>query len=171
MTSMLKLIKIADLFTIGNLACGMLAIFFSMEAQPALSAALLILAVMFDTLDGKVAEWLHQKSLFGKQLDSLADLVSFGVAPAFIYFSLDTHHWAKTVILIAFVTCGMLRLARYNISEGKGFEGVPITVNGILFPALVALGFALPETIKVWPLVFVVQSALMASSLNVRRLF
>ena len=171
MASILTLVKIADIFTIGNLACGMLAIFFSTEAQPTLSATLLILAVVFDTLDGKVAGWMHQKNVFGKQLDSLADLVSFGVAPAFMYFSLDTHHWAKTVILIAFVTCGMLRLARYNIAEGKGFEGVPITVNGVLFPALVALGSALPETIKVWPLVFVVQSVLMASSLNIRRLF
>jgi len=171
MASLLKLVKFADLFTIGNLACGMLAIFFSTEGQPALSAALLLLAVVCDTLDGKVAGWMHQKTVFGKQLDSLADLVSFGVAPAFIYFSLDTHHWAKTVILIAFVTSGMLRLARYNISEGKGFEGVPITVNGVLFPALVALASALPETIKGWPLVFVVQSVLMASSLKVRRLW
>jgi CDP-diacylglycerol--serine O-phosphatidyltransferase len=171
MTSMLKLVKIADIFTIGNLACGMLAIFFSTEGHPAISSALLILAVVFDTLDGKVAGWLNQKNVFGKQLDSLADLVSFGVAPAFMYFSLDTHHWAKTVILIVFVTSGMLRLARYNISDGKGFEGLPITVNGVLFPALVALGSVLPDTIKAWPAVFVVQSVLMASSLTVRRLF
>jgi CDP-diacylglycerol--serine O-phosphatidyltransferase len=149
----------------------MLAIFLSAETQPHLGAALLLLAVLFDTFDGKVAGWMDQKTLFGKELDSLADLISFGVAPAFICFSLDSHHWIKTLILIAFVTCGMLRLARYNISDNTGFEGVPITVNGVLFPVLIAIGYILPDTIKAWPLVFVVQSVLMASSLNVRRLF
>jgi phosphatidylserine synthase len=69
---------------------------------------------------------MHQKTVFGKQLDSLADLVSFGVAPAFIYFSLDTHHWAKTVILIAFVT-GVPAMAGVN----RAIEAM--SVNNPLF--------------------------------------
>lgn len=167
---MLRLIKLADLFTIGNLACGLLAIFFSTEDLPAISAGLLILAAVLDTLDGKVATWLHQNNPFGKQLDSLADLVSFGVAPAFLYFSLDSHHWLKTSILIFFVTCGMLRLARYNISDSKDFEGVPISVNGVLFPALFALTALAPETLKAWPAVFLIQGLLMVSSLRIKHL-
>lgn len=171
MASMAQLVKVADFFTIGNLACGMLAIFVSAESKPVLAAAFLVIALILDTLDGKVAGWMHQKSEFGKQLDSLADLVSFGVAPAFMYFVLADRHWLVAMILVAFVACGMLRLARYNISQTSGFEGVPITVNGFVFPLLTAIGTVLPETLKLWPAVFLVQSVLMISSFRVRRLF
>lgn len=171
MASMAHLVKVADLFTIGNLTCGMLAIFISADGSTLWAAGLVFVALILDTLDGKVAGWMNQKSEFGKQLDSLADLVSFGVAPACMYFAHDGWHWAETSILVAFVTCGMLRLARYNISESSGFEGVPITVNGFVFPALAAIGTVLPETLKIWPAVFVVQGLLMVSSLDVKRLF
>lgn len=168
---MLELIKFADLFTISNLASGLLSIFLATEGHPGWASGFLLLAVLFDSLDGKVAALLHQQNLFGKQLDSLADLVSFGVAPAFLYFSIDSHHWLKTLILIVFVTCGMLRLARYNISRSNAFEGVPITVNGLLFPALFLISSFLPQSVDVWPAIFLVQSFLMVSSVRVRRLF
>jgi CDP-diacylglycerol--serine O-phosphatidyltransferase len=171
MASMAQLIKLADLFTIGNLTCGMLAIFASAEGSTPLAAAFLFVALILDTFDGKVAGWMNQRSEFGKQLDSLADLVSFGVAPAYMYFAQAGRHWAELIILVAFVTCGMLRLARYNISHASGFEGVPITVNGFVFPALVSIGAILPETIKIWPWVFVVLSVLMVSNLDIKRLF
>jgi CDP-diacylglycerol--serine O-phosphatidyltransferase len=168
---MLELIKVADLFTISNLASGLMSIFLATEGHPDWASGFLVLAVLFDSLDGKIAALLHQQNLFGKQLDSLADLVSFGVAPAFLYFSIDTHHWIKTLILIMFVTCGMLRLARYNISQGNAFEGVPITVNGVLFPTLFLVAAFVPESVNAWPMIFLVQSFLMVSSLRVRRLF
>ncbi|MGY6216685.1 CDP-diacylglycerol--serine O-phosphatidyltransferase [Methylolobus aquaticus] len=171
MASMAHLVKVADLFTIGNLTCGMLAIFISADGNPLWAAGLVFVALVLDTLDGKVAAWMKQKSEFGKQLDSLADLVSFGVAPACMYFARTGWHWAETSILVAFVTCGMLRLARYNISDSSGFVGVPITVNGFVFPALAAIGTVLPETLEIWPAVFVVQGLLMVSSLDVKRLF
>jgi CDP-diacylglycerol--serine O-phosphatidyltransferase len=171
MAGMATLIKLADLFTIGNLASGMLAIFVSADGRPLWAAAFLFVALILDTFDGKVAGWMNQRSEFGKQLDSLADLVSFGVAPACMYFAQAGWNWAETIILVAFVTCGMLRLARYNISHSSGFEGVPITVNGLVFPALAAIGTVLPETIKVWPWVFALQGLLMVSSLDVKRLF
>ena len=171
MTGIARLVKVADFFTIGNLACGMTAIFASAEARPVLASSFIFLALILDSLDGKVAGWMHQKSEFGKQLDSLADLVSFGVAPAFLYFAQGHRHWVESVVLILFVACGMLRLARYNISDGVGFEGVPITVNGLVFPALVWLGIVLPQAIAAWPFVFIAQSLLMISSFRVGRLF
>jgi CDP-diacylglycerol--serine O-phosphatidyltransferase len=149
----------------------MLAIFTSADGRPLWAAALMFVALILDTFDGKVAGWMNQRSEFGKQLDSLADLVSFGVAPAFMYFVMEGPRWPEAAILVAFVTCGMLRLARYNISRGSGFEGVPITVNGFVFPVLAAIGTLLPETIKIWPAVFVVQGLLMVSSLDIKRLF
>ena len=79
--------------------------------------------------------------------------------------------WLAVPPLLFFVACGMLRLARYNISTGKGFEGVPITVNGVLFPLLYLVFLAFPPSLDAWPLVFLAMGLLMASSLKVRRLF
>ena len=114
---------------------------------------------------------MHQENSFGKQLDSLADLVSFGVAPAVLYNSMSESSVWVLFILILFTICGMLRLARYNISDGKGFEGVPITVNGLIFPALY-LGYLFqPVILVVWPAVYVIMSVLMVSSLRFNRIF
>jgi len=86
----LSLMKIADIFTVGNLCCGVLSILFAIDGSFYLSALLLFLAVVFDVLDGKIAGLLHQKNLFGKQIDSMSDLVSFGVAPALLFYSLSS---------------------------------------------------------------------------------
>ena len=70
-----SLMKLADVFTVGNLCCGILSILLAMDGHFGLSASLLFLAVVFDVLDGKIAGLLHQKNLFGKQIDSMSDLV------------------------------------------------------------------------------------------------
>jgi CDP-diacylglycerol--serine O-phosphatidyltransferase len=74
-------------------------------------------------------------------------------------------------VLLFFVACGMLRLARYNISEGTGFVGVPITVNSVLFPILFLLLSSFPESLKYWPMVFIIQSFLMISTFKISRIF
>lgn len=167
----LSLMKIADIFTVGNLCCGILSILLAIDGFFDLSAMLLFLAVIFDVLDGKIAGLLHQKNLFGKQIDSMSDLVSFGVAPALLYYSLSSPGVSGIVVSLFFVACGMLRLARYNISEGAGFEGVPITVNGVLFPLLFLLFSNFPGTLNYWPIVFLIQGFLMISSFKVSRIF
>lgn len=170
---MRTLIKIPDLFTIGNLVLGLLAIFSAIEDRLPQAALLILGSMVLDALDGKVALWLKQQNLMGKELDSLADLVSFGVAPAVIFYQSGAMESGAMTSLIAafFVTCGMLRLARYNISENKGFEGVPITVNGVVFPVLVLFGIGFPSLYALWPILFVVQGFLMISSLRISRLF
>ena len=168
--NILRLLTVADLFTVANLCSGLLAIFLATEDRYGLSATLIAAAVVFDTLDGKIAGWLHQKHDFGKQLDSLADLVSFGVAPAYLYFSLGQPGWFITVSLLFFSACGMLRLARYNISQSKGFEGIPITVNGVVFPALYLIYLLSSDSLKYWPIIFVLMGFLMVSSIRVNRL-
>jgi CDP-diacylglycerol--serine O-phosphatidyltransferase len=163
--------KLADIFTVGNLCCGMLSILLAIDGQYGLSALLLILAVVFDVLDGKIAGLMHQKNLFGKQIDSMSDLVSFGVAPALLYASMSSPGVLGIAVALFFVACGMLRLARYNISEDSGFVGVPITVNGVLFPILFLLFSGFPQSLNYWPMVFLIQGCLMISTLKISRIF
>ncbi len=152
----LSLMKIADIFTVGNLCCGILSILLAIDGHYDISASLLFLAVVFDVMDGKIAGFLHQKNLFGKQIDSMSDLVSFGVAPALLYYSMSSPGVLGIVVSLFFVSCGMLRLARYNISEGAGFEGVPITVNGVLFPLLFLIFSSFPQSLNYWPMFFLI---------------
>ena len=166
-----NLMKIADLFTIGNLCCGILSIILAIEGHFALGASLIFLAMILDVLDGKTATLMHEKNLFGKQIDSMSDLVSFGVAPALLFYNLSSPDMVGIIVAIFFVTCGMLRLARYNISEGEGFEGVPITVNGVLFPLLFLLFSNVPQTLNYWPIVFLIQGYLMVSTIKISRIF
>ena len=167
----LSLMKLADIFTVANLFCGILSILLAIDGYFDLSALLLFLAVVFDVLDGKIAGLLHQKNLFGKQIDSMSDLVSFGVAPALLYYSMSSPGALGIAVSLFFVAFGMLRLARYNISEGTGFEGVPITVNGVLFPLLFLLVSGFPESLTYWPIIFLIQGFLMISTFKIARIF
>lgn len=152
---MIRSFHVADLFTLANAACGTGAIFLSMaytaeEGPSKIYAAgiALLFAVVFDFLDGRVARWRHSASPLGRELDSLADAVSFGVAPACLARAAGfTGAW-DTVVLLYFVACGIGRLARYNITSdeladesGKVayFEGTPITASLVLVVLLMVL--------------------------------
>jgi CDP-diacylglycerol--serine O-phosphatidyltransferase len=127
--------------TLINVCIGLSSIKFALDAKFELSIIAIIFAAIFDALDGRVARLLKGTSLVGKELDSLADLVSFGVAPAFImYFwslnNLGKFGWLLTMI---YVVCVALRLARFNVSSNSEpswkdnyFEGVPSPAGGIL---------------------------------------
>jgi len=127
--------------TLINVCIGLSSIKFALDEKFELSIIAIIFAAIFDTLDGRVARMLKGTSLVGKELDSLADLISFGVAPAFImYFwslnNLGKFGWLLTMI---FVVCVALRLARFNVSSNSEpswkdnyFEGVPSPAGGIL---------------------------------------
>jgi len=133
------IIKLKDVLTFLNLSSGLLAIFFAIKSQFIVASILLFVAVIFDYSDGKVARKRNIPSQFGKELDSLADVVSFGVAPAVLVYSFIGNIYFS-IFYIIFVVAGVLRLARYNLTEGKGyFEGMPITCNGIIFPILILL--------------------------------
>lgn len=169
--NILRYLKIADCFTLGNLFSGVLSIYFAAKGLLNLSAALLFLSVVFDVMDGKVAAWLNQKSVFGKEIDSMADLVSFGVAPVLLFFVLGSPELLTITVGLFFIACGMLRLARYNITENIGFEGVPITVNGVIFSILLMLQSYFPDCVTFWPAVFLLQGILMVSSIKIQRIF
>lgn len=121
-------------FTVGNLFLGMMAILLAMENHWEYAAITVIIGMILDGLDGRVARLLNTQSEFGKQLDSLSDVITFGVAPSIIMYvsvlrNFGPEAWFITAI---FPICGALRLARFNVQSGpKGyFIGLPITAAG-----------------------------------------
>ena len=135
-----EIIKVADVFTLTSLVCGIIAIFLSITKAFSLAALLMFLCVICDFLDGYVAQKMHQKNSFGRELDSLCDLVSFGVTPAVFGYMLGLTTGWQIAILAMFVIAGALRLARFNVTELSHFEGVPITANGIIIPLFYVTG-------------------------------
>jgi CDP-diacylglycerol--serine O-phosphatidyltransferase len=143
--SMLRSYTVADFFTIGNAACGTIAIFLALNyiAENGnryfwIAFVLLCAALAFDVMDGYWARRSRRKSVLGADLDSLADIVSFGVAPAVLGFTLGLRGGWDMLILTYFVVCGISRLARFNVTaaaltgaSGKVayFEGTPIPTS------------------------------------------
>lgn len=124
---------IPNIFTLLNLTLGILAIISIFYDQYRISASLIIVAGMLDRMDGKLARKLDVVSDFGKELDSLCDLISFGVAPALLMWHLNLMETGAMGIAITllFALCGTVRLARYNIMEFEGvYMGIPITLCG-----------------------------------------
>ena len=151
---MLRDFHLADFFTLGNAACGVGGVLFAMLYMRTqlpfhffAAAALAPAAFAFDVLDGKIARARHQHSALGRELDSLADVISFGVAPAALAFAAGMQGGWDAVALMYFVCCGVSRLARYNVTaeslsadSGKVryFEGTPIPTS-VLLTALLAV--------------------------------
>jgi CDP-diacylglycerol--serine O-phosphatidyltransferase len=136
---------IPNFLTLTNLSFGVLSILELMKQNYCASALFIMMAAFIDRYDGKIARLLNVSSEIGKELDSLADLISFGVAPALLVFhkfnflNLGTLKGIGVCCLLLYIMCGSYRLARYNISEFDGaFIGVPITVAGFIL-ALYAL--------------------------------
>jgi len=144
---------LADWFTMGNAFSGMITIFLSMaylQQQDVrflyFAAAFVPLALIFDIFDGRIARWRQQQSAMGRELDSLADIISFGVAPATFAYACGMQGLWDMAVLVSFVGCGVSRLARYNITaesmsepggKVKYFEGTPIPTSTILIAVLV----------------------------------
>jgi len=155
--SMIRELHLADVFTLGNAACGMASIFLSMRfvgsGDPYFflwAAVMAPVALIFDILDGKVARWRHRHSPLGRELDSLADILSFGAAPAVLAFAAGISGGWDIAALIYFVCCGVSRLARFNVtaeqlSDGSDkvafFEGTPIPTSVLLSVILGGCGW------------------------------
>jgi CDP-diacylglycerol--serine O-phosphatidyltransferase len=151
---MLREFHLADFFTLGNAACGVGAVFFAMLYMRSglafdfyAAAALAPAAFIFDVLDGRIARARHQHSALGRELDSLSDVISFGVAPAALGFAAGLQGGWDAAALVYFVCCGVSRLARYNVTaeqlsgdsgKVKYFEGTPIPTS-VLLTGLLAL--------------------------------
>jgi CDP-diacylglycerol---serine O-phosphatidyltransferase len=146
--SMIREFHLADWFTLANAACGTGALFSIMtylEVQDVrhvyFACSLVLAALIFDILDGNIARWRQKTSTLGRELDSLADVISFGVAPAIIAYGCGMQGLYDRIVLVFFVACGVSRLARFNVtaealSGGTGkvkyFEGTPIPTSIVL---------------------------------------
>ncbi|MDO9096100.1 MAG: CDP-diacylglycerol--serine O-phosphatidyltransferase [Rubrivivax sp.] len=145
---MIREFHLADWFTLANAVCGTGALFSMMSYLQSnqvmhvyLACGLVLAALVFDVLDGRIARWRQQASVMGRELDSLADVISFGVAPALIAYGCGMQGLFDRIVLACFVACGVSRLARYNVTaealsgdEGqvKYFEGTPIPTSLVL---------------------------------------
>lgn len=126
---------IPTICTVFNLGAGAASLIFTIEEYYKLAFVLILLAAFFDVLDGLLARLMNCTSEFGKQLDSLADLISFGAAPVFLILLHHTGnlHGIGAAAAIVFIICGALRLARFNISASSTeFTGMPITAAGVI---------------------------------------
>ena len=136
--------NLPNLFTLANLLIGMVALLYAFNEYYELSASLIFIAMVMDGIDGKLAVKLNVCSDLGKQLDSLCDLVSFGVVPAAILYNLTLQEFGilGLIITILFPAAGAYRLARFNISVTSvpGFTGLPITIAGGALTSLVFHG-------------------------------
>lgn len=198
--SMIRSFHLADFLTLANAACGVAAVFFAMKyaagqslAHFFVAAALAPAAFVFDVLDGRVARKRQQHSALGRELDSLADVISFGVAPAALGFAAGLTGGWDWVALIYFVCCGVSRLARFNVtaealSAGGDkvayFEGTPIPTSVVLTAILAfaawqgRLGAGLyggvwtigPADLHPLSLLFVLSGSLMISKLRIPKL-
>lgn len=127
--------SIPNLFTLGNLFLGFISIILAFNREAEWAAIMVIIAMLCDGLDGRVARALNAQSEFGKELDSLSDVISFGVAPAFIMYVVaftDMPAAAAWIVTAIFPICGALRLARFNVVAGVPgyFIGLPIPAAG-----------------------------------------
>jgi CDP-diacylglycerol--serine O-phosphatidyltransferase len=146
--SMIREFHLADWFTLANAVCGTGALFSVLTYLQTtdvrhiyFACGMVFAALIFDVLDGRIARWRQKSSGMGRELDSLADVISFGVAPAVIGYGCGMQGLYDRIVLTCFVACGVSRLARYNVtaealSEDGGkvkyFEGTPIPTSLLL---------------------------------------
>ncbi len=161
------------IFTVGNLLCGFLAVRYSLLGEPVFAAWLIILASFFDALDGKLANFAKSLRKFGVEFDSLADLISFGLAPVVLIGSFFVGSLARWMPIFGFLflLCGAFRLARFNVhfkdGQKSGFHGLPITMAGGTVAAYVVFCDQLWGRVRFPELIFlllILLSALMVSA-------
>ncbi len=166
------LATLPSLFTLGNMFCGFFAILVSIRGDHELAAVLVGLSVVFDIADGAVARLVGAVTPFGLQFDSLADLVSFGLAPALVAFTLfsqgrdewDPLGWIACFIWVA---CAAIRLARFNTTidptaDKRYFIGMPSPgAAGVVLASVFAFGDQMQGRDRLWVLLVVIVPALL----------
>ncbi|GAM13542.1 CDP-diacylglycerol--serine O-phosphatidyltransferase [Mesobacillus selenatarsenatis SF-1] len=162
---------IPNMFTLGNLYCGFLSIGFAANGQFNNAAILILIGMMLDSMDGRLARMLKADTQLGKELDSLADIVTFGVAPSFLVYYTYFYQFGLWGLMVAglFPLFGAYRLARFNISTDKSslnyFIGVPITAAGGIMAILTLFGDLIPNIVTTF--VFTALSFLMVSRIRI----
>lgn len=165
---------VPNLFTLGNLGFGILSIMMTFQSNYRWASVFIVFAALMDRYDGRVARFLNVSSDIGKELDSLADLVSFGVAPSILIFDLYTFINLPAMIgyavLLLFPLAGAYRLARYNSSDFSGvFTGIPITIAGLLMAMYAFVTTPHPVNAPLTIILMLILSYLMVSKLKFKK--
>ncbi|MEG1287431.1 MAG: CDP-diacylglycerol--serine O-phosphatidyltransferase [Clostridium sp.] len=168
---------IPNIFTFINLGCGIFSILSTFDKNYLWAGIFIIIAGFVDRYDGRIARYLQVSSDLGKELDSLADLVSFGVAPSilvYLLFNLKDFGPAGILgvaVLLTFPICGAYRLARYNATDFDGtFTGVPITVTGCFIGLFVVLVYKYNISMYIPVFLMLLGSYLMISTFKLKKL-
>ena len=155
---------IPNLFTIGNLLCGVISITFNMSGFLETASIFIFISAALDFLDGRIARKLKVNSELGVVLDSLADIVSFGVAPALLFHSIAPPSILTSLAFILFPTMGALRLAKFSVKPTIGyFNGLPIPAAGL---TLAGMGMFLYS--NAW--ITLILAFLMVSPIRIKKL-
>jgi len=171
---MKKVYLLPNLFTTANLFCGVTSIVLVSQGDFVQAAWFLFASMFFDVLDGLVARLTHSTSYFGVQYDSLSDVISFGVAPAWMIYSLALSDMGRVGIALIFVyiACSALRLARFNsqinADEKSIFTGLPTPAAAGVLASIVLLlnNYALMDWMRFVPIVMIGVSYLMVSRIR-----
>jgi CDP-diacylglycerol---serine O-phosphatidyltransferase len=160
-------INLANTLTLFNAVCGFLSMLLAMQQHYFTAASFILAGVVFDYLDGKAARAFGEESPLGKELDSLSDLVTFGVAPAVLVAQIAPSLLSYGAGAL-FVLSAALRLGRFNVQQMKGvFFGVPTTTNGILLPLLVLIS----APVIIYPWYLLVMAFLMNAPIRIKKIF
>lgn len=164
---------VPNAFTLGNLACGLISLIMTFQGEYKTACIFILLAGVMDRYDGRIARYLGASSEIGKELDSLADLVSFGVAPSILVFNLYNLidlGFLGYVLVLVFPLSGAYRLARYNCSEFDGtFMGIPITAAGMLVSLYSYITLKNASNVFMTGILIIILSYLMISKLKIKK--
>ena len=169
----MKKCSIPNILTFGNLIFGLLSLVMTFEGNYMLSVIFILLAGLMDRYDGQVARMLKVSSELGKELDSLADLVSFGVAPSmliFILYDFISLGYLGYVCFLVFPVAGAYRLARYNSTTFDNvYTGIPITMAGMLVALYALLNLNSPNNFPLTIIILIALSYLMISKFQIKK--
>jgi CDP-diacylglycerol--serine O-phosphatidyltransferase len=161
----------ANLITLTNMAMGGFATVYAIQGNLRLCVLLIFLAALADRFDGMAARKFNIESELGKQLDSMSDIISFGVAPALLLYQGILHEFGFPGIFftVFYIGCGAFRLARFNISESNGyFTGLPITAAGCLATLTFLASSFIPA--QVFLFITIILSFLMIASFKLKKI-
>ena len=165
--------KIPNLFTLLNILSGITSIFFAIDNSFGISGVLILLGMLFDFLDGYSARLLNQQSEFGRQLDSFADMITFGLSPAILVYiyTFQNKNFFLQVSLIIFILSIIYRLSKYNLdydNQKNVFSGLPSTFSGG-FIAFIVLWFPIVFSFQYSFLLFILLAVLSVSNIPYKK--
>lgn len=164
---------VPNIFTLANLACGVLSLLMTFQGNFVWASLFILIAGVMDRYDGRVARFLNVSSDMGKELDSLADLVSFGVAPSLLVFELYNFSHLGIIgyfLVLLFPIAGAYRLARFNSSAFNGvFSGIPITAAGMFMAFYSLLTFNKNDNPMLSIIFLIILSYLMISKVKIKK--